>query len=284
MNRNQKKLTITLMGAGGFAGSVILNNLVKTDHNLLICEISPKAIEKIVQKRLSITAMEEAVPESDFIIMAVPDRLLGKISHDVVPRMKSDSTFILLDPAAAYAKEIALRDDCTFVVIHPCHPSLFSEYTTKEELSDKWGGVAARQDLVIGLIHGTEKNFKIAEQLSRQMFSPVDKAHRVTVEQMVILEPAMVEVVAHPAIFLMKEAMEEAINRGVPEAVVRSFMLGHINEAMWGIFNDDDTISQAAFKAIDYGTEKIIKKDWKKVFDEKSIKEVLGIMLHPDEH
>jgi hypothetical protein len=259
MKSDQKKLTVTLMGAGGFAGWVILNNLVKTDHNLLICEISPKAIEKIKGKGLSIIAMEEAVPLSDFIIMAVPDRFLGKISHNVVPRMKSGSTFILLDPAAAYAKEIALRDDCTFVVVHPCHPSLFSECKTAEERSDKWGGAAAKQDLVIALIQGIEKNFQIAEDISMQMFAPVEKAHRVTVEQMVLLEPAMVEVIAHPCIIVMKEAMQEAIKRGVPEEAVRSFMLGHINEAMWGIFNDTDTISQAAIKAIDYGMERLEK-------------------------
>jgi len=77
--------------------------------------------------------------------------------------------------------------------------------------------------------------------------------------------------------------MREAIKRGVPEEVVYSFMLGHINEAMWGIFTNNDTISQAAFKAIDYGTERIIKEDWRRVFDERSIKEVLQKMLHPNE-
>jgi ketol-acid reductoisomerase len=283
MKRDEEKLTITIMGAGGFAGTRILNNLVKTDFNLLICEISPKGIEAIEERGLEVTAMEQAVPESDFIIMAVPDRLLGKISHDVVPRMKSGSTFILLDPAAAYAKEILLRNDCTFVVVHPCHPTLFGEYTTPEELYDKWGGVAANQDIVIALIQGTEENYQIAEEISKCMFAPVEKAYRITVEQMVLLEPAMVEVVAHPAIFLMKEAMEEAMKRGVPEEVVYSFMLGHINEAMWGIFTNNDTISQAAFKAIDYGTERIIKEDWRRVFDERSIKEVLQKMLHPNE-
>jgi len=283
MKRDEEKLTITIMGAGGFAGTRILNNLVKTDFNLLICEISPKGIEAIEERGLEVTAMEQAVPESDFTIMAVPDRLLGKISHNVVPRMKSGSTFILLDPAAAYAKEILLRNDCTFVVVHPCHPTLFGEYTTPEELYDKWGGVAANQDIVIALIQGTEENYQIAEEISKCMFAPVEKAYRITVEQMVLLEPAMVEVVAHPAIFLMKEAMEEAMKRGVPEEVVYSFMLGHINEAMWGIFTNNDTISQAAFKAIDYGTERIIKEDWRRVFDERSIKEVLQKMLHPNE-
>ena len=47
-------------------------------------------------------------------------------------------------------------------------------------------------------------NFQIAEVIAKQMFAPVEKAYRVTVEQMVLLEPAMVEVIAHPCIILMK--------------------------------------------------------------------------------
>ena len=280
---DKERITVTIMGAGGYAGTRILNNLVKEEYDLLVCEVSSKCIETFMERGLSVTAMEKAVPQSDFVIMAVPDALLGMISREVVPQMKNGSTFILLDPAAAYAKEIALREDCTFIVTHPCHPPLFAEYTTPEERADRWGGVAAKQDIVIALIQGTEENYRDAEGLSRQMFAPVDKAFRITVEQMVLLEPAMVEVIAHPLIFLMKEAMDEAVKRGVPEEAVYSFMLGHVNEAMWGIFTGNDTISQAAFRAIEYGTEKIIKKDWRGVFNEESIREVLRRMLHQRE-
>ena len=52
---------------------------------------------------------EDAVPDGDFIIMVVPDAVLGKISPDVVPKNKENATFILIDPAAAYADEVLLR-------------------------------------------------------------------------------------------------------------------------------------------------------------------------------
>ena len=55
--------------------------------------------------------------------------------------MKKGATFILLDPAAAYAREVALRDDCTFVVTHPCHPAIFYEQDTPEARADMFGGV-----------------------------------------------------------------------------------------------------------------------------------------------
>jgi ketol-acid reductoisomerase len=140
---DEKNDTVTIMGAGGKMGLRILNNLVKTAYNLLLCEVGERGIRLIEEKGLSVTAIEEAVGQSDFIIMAVPDAILGKISQDVVPLMKAGATFILLDPAAAYAEEIALRDDCTFVVTHPCHPGLFTEQETPEAKADMFGGVAA---------------------------------------------------------------------------------------------------------------------------------------------
>lgn len=283
MRIDEKNLTITIMGAGGKMGTRILNNLVKTKYSLSLCEKSLAGINMIKEKGLDVTTMEEAIPESDFIIMAVPDALLGEISHDVVPSMKGDATFILLDPAAAYAQEIALRDDCTFVVTHPCHPGLFVEQETPEARADMFGGVAAKQDIVIALLQGKEDNFEIAREICKQMFAPVVKEHRITVEQMAILEPAMAEVVGASCLTLLKEAMDEAIKRGVPEEAACAFMLGHINIELAILFKSTNPFSDACYRAIKYGTERIIKESWKDVFEEKSIKEVLQRMLHPED-
>ncbi len=48
---------------------------------------------------------------------------------------------IILDPAAAVAKEVALRDDCTFAIAHPCHPSYFLDQDSYEARHDyRWFG------------------------------------------------------------------------------------------------------------------------------------------------
>ena len=278
---DEKNTTLTLMGAGGKMGMRILNNLVKTAYNLLLCETGERGIKSIEEKGLSVTAMEKAVPESNYIIMAVPDAVLGKISQDVVPRMKAEATFILLDPAAAYAKEIALRDDCTFVVTHPCHPDLFTEQETPEAKADMFGGVAAKQDIVIALLQGEEECFQIAEQICRQMFAPVVKSHRITVEQMAILEPAMAEVVGASCATLLKEAHDEAIRCGVPEEAATAFMLGHLKIMLAIVFKSTNPFSDACYRAIEYGSEKLFRENWRDVFKVESIREVLDRMLHP---
>ena len=94
------------------------------------------------------------------------------------------------------AGEVELRDDLNCVVTHPCHPPLFGDEESREARSDFFGGVAARQDIVCALMQGTEEAFAAAEELCRAMFAPVVTSHRITVEQMAILEPAMAEVCA----------------------------------------------------------------------------------------
>lgn len=278
---DEKNDTVTIMGAGGKMGLRILNNLVKTAYNLLLCEVGERGIRLIEEKGLSVTAIEEAVGQSDFIIMAVPDAILGKISQDVVPLMKAGATFILLDPAAAYAEEIALRDDCTFVVTHPCHPGLFTEQETPEAKADMFGGVAAKQDIVIALLQGKDEQFQMAEQICRQMFAPVVKAHRITVEQMAILEPAMAEVVGASCATLLKEALDEAVRCGVPEEAASAFMFGHLKIMLAIVFKSTNPFSDACYRAIEYGTEKIFRENWRDVFKKEAIQEVLDRMLHP---
>jgi hypothetical protein len=280
---DQKNTTVTILGAGGKMGTRILNNLVKTSCNLLLCETADRGKKMIEEMGLSVTPMEEAVPGSDYTVMAVPDAILGKLSHDVVPLMRKDATFILLDPAAAFAREVALRDDCTFVVTHPCHPGLFTEQETPEARADVFGGVAAKQDIVIALLQGSEDNFRTAEHICRHMFAPVVKAHRITVEQMAILEPAMAEVVGASCVTLIKEALDEAIRRGVPEEAATAFMLGHLQIELAILFRSSNPFSDAAIRAIRYGSERIFKEDWREVFSDESIAEVLGRMLHPED-
>ena len=279
---HENETTVTIMGAGGKMGTRIRNNLVNNSHRLLLCEKSEQGRAAIRSKGLSVTPMEEAVPRSDVLIMAVPDAVLGAVSREVVPLMKSGSLFILLDPAAAYAGEVALREDCTFMVTHPCHPALFEEQDSPEARADMFGGVAAKQDIVVALIQGEEEQYDRGIDICTRMFAPVVNAHRITVAHMALLEPAMAEVVGAACGVKLKEAMEEVIRRGVPEAAARAFMLGHIRIVLAILFKSSNPFSDAAVRALHYGSRKLFKDDWKQVFEQEAIKEVLQEMLHPD--
>ena len=75
---------------------------------------------------------------------------------------------ISLDPAAAYAGVIPIRDDISYFVAHPCHPPLFQHETSKEAHEDWFGGAAARQSVVCALHHGEEENYERGEEESKK--------------------------------------------------------------------------------------------------------------------
>jgi len=283
MKRGRYKLTIAIMGAAGKMGSRITDNLSRGDYKLLLCEEGDEGISRIRERGFSNTVTKRAIPSGDVIIMAVPDAKIGEISKDIGPMMKGGATMILLDPAAAYIGELTLREDCTFVVTHPCHPALFGEQDTPEARSDFFGGVTAKQDIVIALLQGDEGDFQMAQRICIEMFAPVTKCHRITVEQMAILEPAAAEVVAASAARLMKEALDEAVKRGVPEEAARAFMLGHIQVPLAITFGAiSSPFSDAAMIAIKYGYDRIIRPDWREAFRPDTIREVIRKMLHPE--
>jgi len=96
----------------------------------------------------------------------------------------------------------------------------------------------------------------------------------VTVEQMAILEPAMAETVTACCITIIREAMDEAIRRGVPADAARDFMLGHVNIPLAIVFGEvNSPFSDGAKLIIEHGRREIFREDWKKVFEPESVRD-----------
>ncbi len=172
-----------------------------------------------------------------------------------------------------------MREDCAYYVVHPCHPSLYAERVTPEEKADLFGGIAAVQDIVLAHVAGSADDYDHVEALCRIFFSPVGTAHRITVEQMAILEPAAAEVVVAMCAVVMKEAIDESVRRGVPRAAAEAFLLGHIQIPLAIVLRDSNPFSDAALIAIEYGKKHVLKENWKDVFKDEKIEEVLLQML-----
>jgi hypothetical protein len=251
---------------------------------VLLCERDSVKAAAIESAGKRVTTLDDAVHEADFIVLAVPDELIGSISHAIVPRMKSGAALMALDAAAAYVGEIPSRADITQMITHPCHPPLFAEQDPRAGRRDFFGGIAT-QDILVALIEGSEEVFQQGIELSRAMFAPVRNAHRVTPREFALLEPAMSEIVVATAATLMKASMDAAIERGVPREAAEAFMAGHAQIAMAIVFGAEPSpFSDAAKIAIEWGMEQIIQPDWRRVFEPESLHRAIYAMLHPDRH
>lgn len=257
---------VALMGAGGKMGGRITNNMVKfpDKYQMFYVEVSEPGIANLAKRGLSPTPQAEALAEADAVVLALPDKLIGKITHEIIPTLKPGTMVIGLDPAAAYAGVMPLRDDLTYFVAHPCHPPLFGDETTEEARTDWFGGVHAKHHIVCALHKGPEEDYAKGEQIARDMYAPVMNAYRITVEQMAILEPALVETFAATCVTAIKEAYDKAVEMGVPAEAAWEFLSGHVRIEFAIIFGFSGfPFSDGAKLAIQRAYDKIFKPDWK---------------------
>ncbi len=279
----EQKLTIAVVGAGGKMGMRVSNNLQRSDHTVYYSENSPAGQQRTVDAGREVTPTEVAVAQADVVVLAVPDVALAPVSASVVPLLRPGTIVLTLDPAAAYANLLHQRADVEYAVAHPCHPSVFLQRKTEAELKDTFGGIAAPQEVVAALESGSEEKIAVAETVIRQMYAPVVDVHWVSVKQLAYLEPTLVEVVACMVGDLLNEALQETIHTvGVPEAAAKAMLMGHVQVALANGLRGDNPFSDACLIAMDYGREKIIKDDWKSIFNDAELDHVLTQMLHLD--
>ncbi len=275
-----EKLTVAVIGAGGKMGMRVSRNLQKSDHTVFYSENSPAGQERIQAEGREITATDAAVKGADVVILAVPDTVLGVVSEGVVPQMKAGAILLTLDPAAAYAGLLATRDDVVQAVAHPCHPSVFLERTTKEEWADTFGGEGAPQNVVAAIDDASEETKAAAEAVIRVIYAPVIDVHWVTVYQLAVLEPTLVETVACMIGTLLNEALHETVHTiGVPEEAAKAMLFGHVQIALTNALRGSNPFSEACEIAIQYGKETIIRDDWKKIFNDSELDNVIAKML-----
>ncbi|NQX17619.1 phosphogluconate dehydrogenase C-terminal domain-containing protein [Rathayibacter sp. VKM Ac-2857] len=276
-------LTVAVIGAGGKMGMRVSNNLQKSEYNALYSEASPAGQERTREAGREITATPDAVKDADVVILAVPDVVLGAVSEDVIPQMKSGAIILTLDPAAAYAGLLAKREDIHYAVAHPCHPSVFLERTTPEEWADTFGGIAAPQEVVAALEDADDDVRAIAGKVISTIYAPVIAVHWVTVKQLAVLEPTLVETIACMVGEFLKEALDETVNGvGVPYEAARAMLYGHTWIALTNGLRGSNPFSEACHIAMGYGREALIKDDWKKIFDDSELDSVIAKMLKID--
>jgi len=256
---------VVLMGSGGKMGQRITRNMKDLpEYKMFYVEVSPLGIEKLAGLGLTTTPEDEAIAQADAVILALPDKLIGKIAESLIPKLKPRTMVIGLDPAAAYSEVLPIRDDLTYFVSHPCHPPLFNDEVTEEARHDWFGGVHAKQYIVSALHSGPEEDYARGDAIAKAMYAPVMKNYRITVQQMAILEPALVETFSATLVTAMKEALDIAVQMGVPEEAAREFFFGHIRIELAIVFGFTDfPFSDGAKLAIKNAYDKIFLPNWK---------------------
>lgn len=183
---------IALFGAGGKMGYRLSKNLSNSRFEVRHVEVSDIGKARL-KDELGVSAVDadQALDGADVVVLAVPDTHIGKVAASIESKLKAGTMVVILDAAAPFAGHLPERPDLTYFVTHPCHPPIFNDETDMAAKRDFFGGVAAKQHIVSALMQGPEEAYALGEEIAKVIWAPVMRSHRVTVEQMALLEPGL---------------------------------------------------------------------------------------------
>jgi hypothetical protein len=254
---------IAVVGAGGKMGFRIAKQ-IKDDPNYSVkyVENAHQGIARLKEIGVSVVPLAEAAKDTDMLVLAIPDRLIKILGREIIPLMPAGAIVICLDPAAAYAGVLPERKDIAYFVAHPCHPPLFG-FEADPAARNDWFGTIAKQSIVCAIHQGSDEDYRKGETLAKTMWRPVTNAYRINVEQMAILEPALVETFNTAMVAAMKMMLDRTIELGVPKDAAEAFFWGHVRTSFGIIFGYSGfPMSDGAMLAMKQGMEILFKPGW----------------------
>lgn len=273
-------MKVVILGAGGKMGFRITRKIHDAPaFDLRAVEISDAGAARLAAAGIDAIPQAEALDGADIVVLALPDSIIGKVARDIVPALDAGTMVVILDAAAPYADALPERADITYFVGHPCHPPLFSDVQRPEERTDYHGGIAP-QSIVCALMQGPEEDYAKGAAFCEAMWSPVVRTHRVTLEQLAILEPGLSEMVAMPFIDIMVEAIDECANKyDIPREAAFDFLIGHLNVeiAMWFGFSPK-VPSDAALRLMQFAKGVVVRDTWRDALSPAKVKEAAQLI------
>lgn len=271
---------VAILGAGGKMGLRITRKVHASNFNLRAVEIGAEG--RVRLKEAGIEAMDQAaaLDGADVVVLALPDSVIGKVAHEIIPALGPGTMVLILDAAAPYAGVLPEREDVTYFIGHPCHPPLYSDLDDPAQRADVHGGVAP-QAIVCALMQGPEEHYDLGREVCEVMWSPIIRTHRVTTEQLAILEPGLSEMVAMPFVDAMIEAVEICADKyDIDRQAAFDFMIGHLNVeiSMWFGFTPK-VPSDAALRLMRFARGVVLRDGWEDALDPKKVKEAAELIV-----
>jgi hypothetical protein len=270
---------VAVFGAGGKMGFRVTRKIKEAGYALRAVEIGAAGREKLAAAGIPVMDEAAALAGAEIVVLALPDSVIGKAAHAMVPRLAPGTMVVILDAAAPYAGALPKRDDITYFVGHPCHPPLYSD-VEGEMRKDYHGGVAP-QAIVCALMQGPEAHYAVGAEICEAMWSPVLRTHRVTLEQLAILEPGLSEMIAMPFVDTMVLAVDECAQKyGIPREAAFDFLIGHLNVeiAMWFGYSPK-VPSDAALRLMEFAKTVVLRDEWRAALSPAKVKEASELIV-----
>jgi len=273
---------VAIFGAGGKMGLRVTKKLAAAGYDLRAIESGEVGLARLAEAGIPVVTEAQGLIGAEVVVLALPDNIIGKVAASIAPQLAAGTILLILDAAAPYADALPKdRPDLTYFVGHPCHPPLYNDETDWDARRDYHGGIA-RQAIVCALMQGPEEHYAVGVEICEAMWSPVTRTHRVTVEQLAILEPGLSEMLAMCMIDVMTEAVDECATKyGIDRDAAQDFLIGHLNVeiAMWFGFSPK-VPSDAALRLLEFGKSRIMKENWREALSPAVVRQAADLIVH----
>ena len=273
--------SIAILGAGGKMGFRITRKIHESGYDLRAVEIGEEGRKRLAEAGIGPVDRDAAIKGAEVVVLALPDSVIAAVAREIIPMLEAGTMVLILDAAAPYAGVLPERGDISYFVGHPCHPPLYADLDDSQMRRDVHGGVAP-QAIVCALMQGPEEHYDLGREICEAMWSPILRVHRVTLEQLAILEPGLSEMVAMPYVDVMIEAVELCARKyDIPREAAFDFMIGHLNVeiSMWFGFTPK-VPSDAAMRLMRYARSVVVKDGWETALDPKTVKEASQLIVN----
>ena len=274
--------SVAVFGAGGKMGFRVAKKLFDAGYDLRAIEIGEAGKKRLTDGGIEPVGIDTGLDRAEVVVLALPDNIIGKVAAEIEPKLPAGTMLLILDAAAPYADDLPKnRPDLTYFVGHPCHPPLYNDETEWDARRDYHGGVA-KQAIVCALMQGPEAHYAVGAEICEAMWSPVTTTHRVTTEQLAILEPGLSEMLAMCMVDVMCEAVDECETKyGIPRQAAHDFLIGHLNVeiAMWFGYSPK-VPSDAALRLLRFGKSKIMREGWRDALSPAVVREAAELIVN----
>ena len=274
--------SVAMFGAGGKMGLRVTKKLAAAGYDLRAIESGDIGRARLAEAGIVAVDQAQGLAGAEVVVLALPDNIIGKVAATIAPQLAPGTMLLILDAAAPYADALPQdRPDLTYFVGHPCHPPLYNDETEWDARRDYHGGVA-RQAIVCALMQGPEEHYAVGVEVCEAMWSPVTRTHRVSVEQLAILEPGLSEMLAMCMIDVMSEAVDECATKyGIDREAAQDFLIGHLNVeiAMWFGYSPK-VPSDAALRLLEFGKSRIMKENWREALSPAVVRQAARLIVN----
>src|SRR5262245_21887955 len=104
---------VAIIGAGGKMGYRVSANLRGSPYEVKHVEVSEAGRTRLKELGITCVDADNALPDADVVILAIPDNLIEKITRQLVEKFKKGAILIALDAAAPFAGHLPERSDLT---------------------------------------------------------------------------------------------------------------------------------------------------------------------------